>query len=156
MPREQFSRSPLNVPTGVILVWTGSITTIPDGWALCDGNNGTPDLRNRFARGVSDAATDPGSSGGQNSVSLTESQIPTHGHSLSSTNSVGNHSHTIPSASYLEGEDGGNDDTTGNDYETNISDAGSHSHSLNDSTVGSGSGIDNQPPHFEVAYIQKL
>lgn len=36
------------VPTGVIVMWSGTIATIPSGWALCNGSNGTPDLRNRF------------------------------------------------------------------------------------------------------------
>ena len=36
------------VPTGIISMWSGSIAKIPAGWALCDGSNGTPDLRDRF------------------------------------------------------------------------------------------------------------
>ena len=36
------------IPTGFIAEWAGSIATIPNGWALCNGGNGTPDLRNRF------------------------------------------------------------------------------------------------------------
>lgn len=39
------------VPKGVILMWSGQETNIPDGWALCDGTNGTPDLRGRFIIG---------------------------------------------------------------------------------------------------------
>lgn len=36
------------VPSGIITMWRGSISTIPSGWVLCDGNNNTPDLRNQF------------------------------------------------------------------------------------------------------------
>jgi len=36
------------LPTGLICLWSGAIGTIPTGWKLCDGNNGTPDLRNKF------------------------------------------------------------------------------------------------------------
>jgi len=36
------------IPRGAILMWYGTIATIPSGYALCDGNNGTPDLRNKF------------------------------------------------------------------------------------------------------------
>lgn len=36
------------LPTGLILLWSGSIASIPGGWVLCDGTNGTPDLRDRF------------------------------------------------------------------------------------------------------------
>jgi hypothetical protein len=37
-----------SLPSGVILMWSGTIATIPSGWTLCDGTAGTPDLRNRF------------------------------------------------------------------------------------------------------------
>ncbi len=40
------------IPSGVILMWSGSISTIPDGWVLCNGINGTPDLSDRFILGV--------------------------------------------------------------------------------------------------------
>jgi hypothetical protein len=40
------------LPTGVIVMWSGSIATIPTGWALCDGTNDTPDLRDRFIIGA--------------------------------------------------------------------------------------------------------
>ncbi len=36
------------IPSGFIAMWHGSIASIPSGWQLCDGTNGTPDLRNRF------------------------------------------------------------------------------------------------------------
>ena len=38
--------------TGMIMLWSGSTGTIPSGWALCNGSNGTPDLRNRFVVGA--------------------------------------------------------------------------------------------------------
>ena len=39
-------------PSGAIILWYGSIASIPSGWVLCDGNNGTPDLRNKFVIGA--------------------------------------------------------------------------------------------------------
>jgi hypothetical protein len=51
------------VPQGAIIMWSGTLASIPSGWALCDGTNGTPDLRNRFIYGVS-AGEDPGATGG--------------------------------------------------------------------------------------------
>jgi hypothetical protein len=36
------------IPSGTIAMWKGSIATIPSGWVLCNGANGTPDLRDRF------------------------------------------------------------------------------------------------------------
>lgn len=40
------------IPKGTIVLWSGAIATIPNGWVLCDGTNGTPDLRNRFVVGA--------------------------------------------------------------------------------------------------------
>lgn len=40
--------------SGQISIWSGSIVSIPDGWFLCDGTNGTPDLRNKFVVGAGD------------------------------------------------------------------------------------------------------
>jgi len=40
--------------SGIIAIWSGSIVAIPTGWVICDGNNGTPDLRNRFVVGAGD------------------------------------------------------------------------------------------------------
>jgi len=39
-------------PTGLIVLWSGSVGTIPTGWVICDGNNSTPDLRDRFIVGA--------------------------------------------------------------------------------------------------------
>ena len=41
-----------NFPIGGIIMWSGDQTTVPYGWAICDGENGTPDLRNKFVVGV--------------------------------------------------------------------------------------------------------
>lgn len=48
---------------GVIQLWSGSAGSIPPGWVLCDGNNGTLDLRDRFIRGAGGTDT-PGTTGG--------------------------------------------------------------------------------------------
>ncbi len=48
---------------GTILLWSGSIATIPAGWALCDGTQGTPNLRDRFLVGAGGSFT-PGNTGG--------------------------------------------------------------------------------------------
>lgn len=46
------------IPRGGIILWSGSVTNVPSGWALCDGQNGTPDLRDRFIMGHSASAED--------------------------------------------------------------------------------------------------
>ncbi len=45
------------ISTGMIVSWSGSIVSIPSGWALCDGNNGTPDLTDKFIPGAGDTYT---------------------------------------------------------------------------------------------------
>ena len=59
------------LPTGSIIMWSGTIANIPDGFLICDGNNGTPNLLARFVQGVATAATNPGSTGGATAKSGT-------------------------------------------------------------------------------------
>ncbi len=56
----------IGLPGGVIVMWSGPLDAIPAGWVLCDGSDGTPDLRNRFVLGVG-AAEYLGSTGGSGS-----------------------------------------------------------------------------------------
>tara|TARA_B100000085_G_scaffold74420_2_gene66871 strand:- start:775 stop:1623 length:849 start_codon:yes stop_codon:yes gene_type:complete len=84
-------------PTGGIIMWSGQASTIPSGWKLCDGNNGTPDLRGRFIVGASaSGGYDPGATGGSNEVTLTEAQLATHKHDITSN---GTHGHTTGGSS---------------------------------------------------------
>lgn len=45
----------MKVPSGGIIIWSGSLVTIPNKFVLCDGNNGTPDLRDKFVIGAEGA-----------------------------------------------------------------------------------------------------
>ena len=83
-----------SLPSGIIAMWSGVASAIPSGWYLCDGNNGTPDLRNRFIVGAG-STYQPGNTGGSDSVTLTTEQMPSHahGHSLSAA-SAGAHTHS--------------------------------------------------------------
>lgn len=81
------------IPAGIIAAWSGTIATIPTGWVLCDGTNGTPDLRGRFIVGAGGGYT-VGDTGGANSVTLSVAQVPPHSHNIAShTHSVANHNH---------------------------------------------------------------
>ena len=78
----------IGVPSGIIAVWSGAEGAIPSGWYLCNGSNGTPDLRNRFIVGAgSGSSYSVGNTGGSNTVTLSTSQIPSHSHTTN------NHSH---------------------------------------------------------------
>lgn len=145
-------------PANQITVWSGLLSDIPDGWVLCDGNNGTPDLRGKFLKGVP-GSTNPGGVGGTDSVTLSTSQLPSHNHSAS-TDTVGGHTHSWESASnaidtsnsYYRGLDPTNTGSETMDTSTN----GGHSHSISTGGTGSGGSIENRPPYYEVAYILKL
>ncbi len=52
------------LPAGAIVPWFTRDGVVPEGWALCDGTRGTPDLRGRFligARSVEDVGVEVGS-----------------------------------------------------------------------------------------------
>ncbi len=51
------------LPVGSIMLWAGSIASIPTGWQLCDGTAGSPDLRNKFVIAAGSTFT-PGATGG--------------------------------------------------------------------------------------------
>lgn len=78
------------VPSGAILLWSGSVGTIPSGWFLCDGANSTPDLRDRFVVGAGSTYA-VGATGGQNSIT----SVPAHTHDAGNfvTSNTGAHSH---------------------------------------------------------------
>lgn len=42
----------MSLPAGIITLWYGALGAIPAGWLLCNGANGTPDLRDRFVVGA--------------------------------------------------------------------------------------------------------
>ena len=89
------------VPSGIILLWSGSTASIPSGWALCNGSNGTPDLRDRFVVGAGTSYA-VGATGGANTVTLDATMIPSHTHTVTTTGSTaasGDHTHTFSGTS---------------------------------------------------------
>lgn len=93
-------------PTGIIVMWNSTAATIPTGWQLCNGSNGTPDLRGQFIVGAG-GAYNPADTGGTASVTLDGSQMPQHNHAMSgslSTTSAGGHSHTISDPGHAHSE----------------------------------------------------
>lgn len=148
-------------PVGAIVMWSGAISAIPTGWKICDGQNGTPDLRGQFIVGYNpnDGAYNAiGKQGGQKEVTLTEAQMPQHKHT-GSTGSAGSHRHKLPDVipKRRGGEgDNGRYDMMWENYLTNqyTHYGGSHSHSLSINNAGGGQSHENRPPYFTLAFIQ--
>lgn len=106
------------VPVGLITMWSGTLDSIPSGWALCDGSNGTPDLRSRFVAGA-ETSNEMGNVVGANSLVLSSNQLPAHTHSGLLT-SGGAHTHSGSTASAGAHTHGGGGITSG----------GAHTHNL--------------------------
>lgn len=81
--RYSVSQNESSIPKGTILPWYGKSSDIPEGFALCDGTKGTPDLRNRFLVGAGGNYA-LGDTGGEDQVTLTGTQIGNHYHYWSS------------------------------------------------------------------------
>jgi microcystin-dependent protein len=179
--------STLNLfPTGGIILWSGSIATVPTGWALCDGTNGTPDLRNRFVVGAGDtyAVADVGGAAANTIAASSHSHtITVENHTLT-VSEIPGHSHTGWKASRFQryggvdtglvapGETGHQvslpevdpvPDTTLNSTMTNepVTQAAGggqgHSHSATSASATIPAvELNNRPPYFALAYIMKL
>ena len=167
------------LPRGVIVMWGGSVVSIPTGWQLCDGSNGSPDLRNQFVIGAGSSYA-PGSTGGTTSVSLSVNNLPAHMHTFSGNTSIsGNtspgsanlvdpgHSHSVAAGGSginrvsLSGSQ--NNSYATSTATTGITDSG-HAHvfsaigsfSGNTGTTGTGAAFSIVPPFYALCYIQKM
>jgi microcystin-dependent protein len=146
---------------GMILMWSGSIASIPDGWKLCNGQNGTPDLRSRFVVGASTTGSvldtgltvkefsPTGTKGGAETVALDTTQIPAHDHlySMALSNNDGG-----PGSTPNPWSAKGNalpvvDKGTARDYGP---------YTLYTGVQGGGQPHQNMPPYYALAYIMKV
>jgi hypothetical protein len=96
------------IPPGVIVMWSGALGSVPAGWALCDGTNGTPNLINRFVVGAGDLYV-VGNSGGTNLKTQDTGIGGAHNHGGATSGtilSVGQlpaHAHAITDAGHVHG-----------------------------------------------------
>ena len=159
------------VPSGGIIIWSGSAAAIPTGWLLCDGTNGTPNLRDRFVVGAGSTYA-VNATGGAATVTLAAENLPAHTHTVNITTggqSV-DHSHAFQPLAVLGGGGGldgsaisGGPAQIGAGYwpmlPVNQTGGASndHSHAVNGNTgsIGSGTAHENLPPYYALAYIMK-
>ena len=124
-------------PVGGIILWSGSVASIPTGWVLCDGTNSTPDLRDRFVVGAGSTYS-VDDTGGADSVTLTTNEIPSHTHSYTDS--------YVLQSSLNPGIDIDFNATTWNPNGLLNKTTGS---------TGGGSSHENRPPYYALAYIMK-
>jgi microcystin-dependent protein len=137
------------IPPNTIVMWFNEV--IPSGWAECNGQNGTPDLRGRFPLAFNNSqgatANSIGKTGGEERVILNDPKyIPSHTHT--GTTNGGGYGTDIWYR------------VTGNDSGANCSNCGqgfnSHSHTFTTNPTGGNQSHENMPPYYVLKFIIKL
>lgn len=149
--------------TGMIMMWSGTIATIPTGWVLCNGSNSTPDLRNKFVIGAhSDTAgvaystvTGSNTTSGGTKDAITVS----HTHTATTTATDAGHTHLSNAMGLVNGTinfvgTGGVDYNNGNNTNTATGTASITATTTINSTGSSGTD-QNLPPYYALAFIMK-
>ncbi|TAL62214.1 MAG: hypothetical protein EPN85_03185 [Bacteroidetes bacterium] len=163
-----------SVPSGSIIMWYGAAP--PAGWAICDGSNGTPDLRGRFVVGSGTNANPApgdinptytvGTTGGENKHLLTKSELPKHKHTVTSAATDNGQVTVAPSSTndtyYTLGA--GSPlffSPVGGAEHHNAVNLPTHAHTVSGNTGdGTTDGVnaqshENRPPYFVLIYIMK-
>ena len=146
------------VPVGVISIWSGDVGSIPAGWAVCNGDNGTPDLTGRFVVGAggsvnSSMASDggpaysKGSSGGVREVTLTVEQMPRHYHEYFGDDQLD------VAASRVRNQPGYDAQSQ---KTTNFQSAWFKTTESGGNSNGGTSAHENLPPYYALFYIMKI
>jgi hypothetical protein len=145
------------IPSGGIIIWSGSTGSIPSGWLLCDGTNGTPDLRDRFIVGAGNTYAVNATGGTADAI------VVSHTHTATSTSVVTDpgHTHTVRtrlggngSAVANTGSDGGGPFDIDGAALTTTTGITVATTTTNASAGVSGTNA-NLPPYYALAYIQK-
>ena len=127
------------IPVGGIIMWSGSIASIPTGWALCNGSSGTPDLRDRFIVGAGNNYSVAGIGG------TTDSQLPAHTHNV--TNGSANSFTAVTSVSDESVNQGGGGSVQVADQESSTT--------FTIQSAGISSTNQNLPPYYALAFIMR-
>lgn len=133
------------IPSGVIVIWSGSAAAIPSGWYLCNGSNGTPDLRNRFVVGAGSTYAVGNTGGSADAITVS------HTHTISDSG----HSHNvgIPSRAVGNNATALYSTSDGSTKSTVTSDSATTGISIN--SAGASGTNANLPPYYALCYIQK-
>ena len=143
------------IPAGGILLWSGSIGSIPAGYVLCNGSNGTPDLRDRFVVGAGSTYAVNATGGSADAI------VVTHNHTATSTVTDAGHDHdaiTQVSGSSSSGAQFANSFSGSvNTTSTQMIQTATTGITVATTTANAGtSGTNaNLPPYYALCYIMK-
>lgn len=138
------------IPTGMISLWYGSIGSVPTGWYLCDGTNGTPDLRNKFVVGAGSTYSVAATGGSTDAV------VVSHTHTATSTVTDPGHTHgsNYVGSSNAVGTPGG-----AAAVPTTLSLIPTVTTGITVATTNASTGVSgtnaNLPPYYALAYVMK-
>lgn len=151
------------LPKGIIMLWSGSVATVPFGWALCNGSSGTPDLRDRFIVGAGTTYAVAATGGSKDAVVVSHTHTGT-------TAGAGSHTHNLSSASSFNALDNSqtpvNSITGDNDTASLapsaalqainlLTTAPNHTHTFTSDSTGVSGTNANLPPYYALCYIMK-
>jgi hypothetical protein len=130
------------IPAGGIIIWSGSTGSVPVTWFLCDGTNGTPDLRDRFIIGAGNTYAVNATGGSADAV------VVSHTHTITDPG----HAHKWGSTPILSKEIGFTQyDGTG----STANDTSTVTTGITVNTAGVSGTNANIPPYYALAYIMK-
>lgn len=152
-----------SLPVGSIIMFNGLSSEIPDGWHICDGTEGTPNLTGKFIK----ASNTSGETGGKSTIQILEENMPRHTHTFVgnkvTTSESGAHTHTIR-AKYGKSDNANDKNCLETGTETDLittSQSGAHTHTIDMSATqlsyqGGGKPIEFEPLYYSLIYIMKM
>lgn len=150
------------IPKGSIIMFSGLSSEIPDGWHICDGTGGTPNLIGKFIK----ASDTSGGTGGSSTIQILEENMPKHTHTFVgnqvTTSEAGAHTHTIR-GKYGKSDNANDRNCLETGSETDLittSQSGAHTHTIDMSNTqlsyqGEGKPIEFEPLYYSLIYIMK-
>ena len=138
------------VPSGMIALWSGSVASVPSGWYLCNGSNGTPDLRDRFVVGAGSTYAVAATGGSANAI------VVSHNHTATSVVTDPGHEHsTVTGSPPIEGVSL----SPGSSVRTGSANTGTQTTGITVATTNASAGSSgtnaNLPPYYALCYIMK-
>lgn len=137
------------IPSGGIIIWSGSTGSIPVGWYLCNGSNGTPDLRDRFIVGAGNTYAVNATGGTADAI------VVSHTHTATSVVTDPGHTHVIANGLGATGSGGDALITSGTPSQSSQSAFTGITVTTTNTTAGVSGTNANLPPYYALAYIMK-